>query len=108
MRTALLALSLVLVAARPATAAPKRDGPEDKAIDAALVYLAGQQDRLTGAWRTNVGPSPVISSLCVMAFLSAGHVPGEGRHGEAIEKGVRFVLKSQAANGLIASADGAE
>jgi hypothetical protein len=36
-----------------------------------------------------------------MAFLSAGHVPGEGKYGPTIEKGVRWVLKSQQPNGLL-------
>jgi hypothetical protein len=35
-----------------------------------------------------------------MAFLSAGHSPGEGKHGRAIEAGIRFVLNSQQQNGL--------
>jgi hypothetical protein len=41
-----------------------------------------------------------------MAFLSAGHVPGEGRYGETIDKGVRAVLKMQQANGLIGTDSG--
>ena len=31
-----------------------------------------------------------------MAFLSAGHVPGEGRYGETVEKGIRWVLQCPA------------
>jgi hypothetical protein len=38
-----------------------------------------------------------------MAFLSAGHVPGEGPYGKNIEKGIRGVIKMQAPNGLIAT-----
>jgi hypothetical protein len=43
-----------------------------------------------------------------MAFLSAGHVPGEGPYGETVEKGIRAVLKAQHANGLIAAEGGHE
>ena len=43
-----------------------------------------------------------------MAFLSAGHVPGEGHYGETVEKGIRWVLKAQQANGLFASNGGHE
>src|ERR1019366_3174353 len=43
-----------------------------------------------------------------MAFLSAGHVPGEGRYGETVEKGIRAVLKAQHENGLIAADGGQE
>ena len=30
---------------------------------------------------------PAVTALCVMAFLSAGHVPGEGPYGATIEQG---------------------
>src|SRR5262249_61862506 len=43
--------------------------------------------------------------LAVMAFLSAGHVPGEGRYGATVERGVRWMLKQQLANGIIANDD---
>jgi len=49
-----------------------------------------------------------VTSLAVMAFLSAGHVPGEGKHGLAIERGVRWVLAMQQPNGLIATEGGHE
>jgi hypothetical protein len=38
-----------------------------------------------------------------MAFLSSGHVPGEGRYGPVVEKGIRWVLGRQDASGLIAT-----
>ena len=46
------------------------------------------------------GRDPAVTSLCVMAFLSAGHVPGEGPYGDTVWNGVRFVLDSQRSNGL--------
>lgn len=73
----------------------------DLAIDAALQFLQHSQER-DGAW---IGGqrNPAITSLCVMAFLSAGHVPGEGRYGETVQKGVDYVLKQQRDNGLVAT-----
>src|SRR5207244_1364994 len=38
----------------------------------------------------------------IMAFLSAGHVPGEGKYGDTVARGVDWVLQQQHANGLIA------
>ncbi len=35
-----------------------------------------------------------------MAFLSAGHVPGEGPYSETVEKGIRWVLAQQQKSGL--------
>jgi hypothetical protein len=60
-----------------------------------------------GAWQAH-GKNPAITGLCVMAFLSAGHVPGEGPYGDAVEKGVRWVLRAQHPNGVIGSAGSQE
>jgi hypothetical protein len=73
----------------------------DSAIDRALEFLAATQDKNDGSWKLANQKSSAVTSLAVMAFLSAGHVPGEGKYGEAIEKGVRWVLRSQQENGLI-------
>ena len=35
--------------------------------------------------------------------VPSGNVPGEGKYGEAIEKGVRYVCSQQQANGVISS-----
>ncbi len=74
-------------------------------MDDALAYLAKTQ-RADGAWgagaRIDSRAGPAFTSLCVMAFLSAGHVPGEGRYGETVEKGIRWVLRTQQPNGLFA------
>src|SRR5947209_1195419 len=91
------ALVLLLTSSIPAQV-PSRDTPMDKAIDRALQFLANTQDRSDGSWKGGGTRSPAITSLAVMAFLSAGHVPGEGRYGDAIEKGVRWVLKAQQPN----------
>jgi Squalene-hopene cyclase C-terminal domain len=93
--------------------APPRE-PMDEAIDRGLAYLRRSQ-RNDGGWATSGGDNfgafggaiaggsdPAVTALAVMAFLSAGHVPGEGRHGAAIEAGVRFVAASQQRNGVFA------
>ncbi|MBY0229187.1 MAG: terpene cyclase/mutase family protein, partial [Gemmataceae bacterium] len=62
-----------------------------------------------GAWTGGrSGKNVAVTSLAVMAFLSAGHVPGEGKHGKAVEKGIRWVLGKQRANGLLANEGGHE
>lgn len=90
-----------------AHAAPPEPTNLDKAIDRGLQYLALSQSS-DGAWRAGSSRSPAVTALAVMAFLSAGHVPGEGPHAEAVEKGIRWVLKQQAPNGLIATDAGHE
>jgi hypothetical protein len=101
MRTLPLALLLVIPSLAHA-AEPAKVSPEDKAIRRGLEFLHDTQNK-DGSWRGNSGPHPAVTSLAVMAFLSAGHVPGEGRYGPTVERGIRWVLRQQHANGLIAS-----
>jgi prenyltransferase beta subunit len=110
MRLLPLLPAMLLVVLPPASAAPTpaRDTPADRAIDRALNYLATSQDRSAGHWRAGRTENLAITSLAVMAFLSAGHVPGEGKYGDVIERGVRWVLKMQQSNGLFASEGGHE
>lgn len=74
----------------------------DQAIARALDYLA-QQQQVSGAWKSDeMGLSPACTSLAVMAFLAAGHVPGEGPYAVQIERGVNWVLQQQRPNGMFA------
>ncbi len=96
---------------KPAAVAPVRDSVEDS-VDRGLAYLARTQAK-DGSWpsgiqfggraRGNPEGDPAITSLAVMAFLSAGHVPGEGLYGERIERGIQFVAQKQLNNGLFAA-----
>jgi hypothetical protein len=72
----------------------------DRGIEQALAWLAAQQQP-DGSFPTRDQGQPGITSLCVMAFLSAGHQPGEGRYGEHINRGIDFALKCQQEDGLI-------
>src|SRR5687767_4220878 len=106
-----------LVAAVPASAAPPRE-PMDEAIDRGLRFLRGTQNH-DGGWpgggnnffpgggwaggQRATNSDPAVSALAVMAFMSAGHVPGEGRHGQAIERGIRYVMNTQQRNGVFSS-----
>jgi prenyltransferase beta subunit len=109
--TTVAALSALFLAGPTSTraAAPARE-PLDESIDRALTFLASTQGR-DGGWSSGNGrfltkrgtANAALTSLGVMAFLAAGHVPGEGKYGEVVEKGVRCVMDMQQANGLIAS-----
>lgn len=77
--------------------------PADKAVDRALEFLASTQNKSDGSWIAGrYGKSVAVTSLSVMAFLSAGHVPGEGKYAKVIDRGVRWVLSMQKPNGLLA------
>ena len=103
-----LGLTLVFAVASSAFAAEPRARTEmDAAVDRALEFLQRTQES-DGGWRAGRSKSAAITGLCVMAFLSAGHVPREGPYGETVEKGVRWVLQAQRANGVIAVGSGFE
>ncbi len=104
-------LAALLLAPLARGADPERaaeDRKVDEAVERALAFLAKTQDTTDGAWRSRGGKNTAITALGVMAFLSAGHVPGEGKYGDVIEKGVRRVLKMQQPSGLIAGDGGHE
>jgi hypothetical protein len=77
------------------------DPKAEEAVRRALEYLKTTQ-KPDGAWEAMFGKATSVTSLAVMAFLACGHVPGEpGPYRETIERGVRFVLKSQKPNGML-------
>src|SRR5262245_8921946 len=58
-----------------------------KKTDKALDYLESKQIKEgaeAGSWSTN----QAFNGLALLAFMSAGHVPGRGKYGDVIEKGV--------------------
>ena len=66
-----------------------------------MQYLSEQQLD-NGAWKIDAfGESTASTSLAVMAFMAAGHVPGEGPYGNQLEKGIRWVVDHQEQNGLL-------
>ncbi|MBY0526181.1 MAG: terpene cyclase/mutase family protein [Gemmataceae bacterium] len=97
-----LAMLVLLGANAPAAEAPN---DVDPAIRRALEYLHRAQET-DGAWSAAGSKSAAITALSVMAFMSAGHVPGEGKYGTSIEKGIRWVLGQQRPNGVISTQDG--
>ena len=76
------------------------------AVARGLEWLTRNQDPKTGGWvqdvgykrgdsyvRTAVGkPHVGVSALALMAYLSGGHLPGRGKYGSIVEKGVDYVL----------------
>lgn len=72
----------------------------DESVDRALKFLATEQ-RSDGSFDCIDTGQPGVTSLCVLAFLSRGHVPGEGPYGDALNRAIDFVLAQQQENGLI-------
>ncbi len=72
----------------------------DASVDRGLEYLSHQQNE-DGSFETLDVGQPAISSLCVMAFLSRGHVPEQGPYGKQLSQAIEFVLSTQRADGLL-------
>jgi hypothetical protein len=102
----ILAALLGFAASAHAADEPKRD-MKDVAVERALRYLQRAQER-DGSWTGGFAKNPAVTSLAVLAFLSAGYGPEDERYGEAIKNGVASVLSWQKANGLIATEGGHE
>ncbi len=80
---------------------PKQWRDVDRSINQALAYLSSEQQP-DGAFPTMSSGQPGVTSLCVMAFLANGHLPGEGPHGATLERAVRYVRSHQKESGIIA------
>ncbi len=105
MRLLVWLTAILLVLPKPCPVAGQdldQHEPFQNAIDRGLEYLHLHQNS-DGSWTAgdNQGRDPAITALCVMAFLSAGHVPGEGPYAETVRKGITYVMGTQLRNGLI-------
>lgn len=100
----LISLSLVAVilgAVQTASRADELEQRIDESINRALQWMATSQQP-NGSWKSeSYGDSTAATSLAVMSFMAAGHVPEEGPYGRTISKGVAWVLSEQQANGLL-------
>lgn len=74
----------------------------DDSIERGLAFLKRMQEP-DGSWRDANQSNTAITGLVIMAYLSAGHVPGEGPYADTVEKGVRWILKQQAPDGMFGS-----
>ena len=75
----------------------------DNAVSAGIKYLIETQDD-DGAWASGrFGKNVAITSLACLAIMADGHMPGRGAYGDAVDRGLEFILNSTAENGLITS-----
>jgi hypothetical protein len=78
-----------------------RDKRVDRAIVRALDFLSKQQ-KPSGAWEIKqFGESTAATSLAVMSFMAAGHLPGEGPYGKQLNQAIKWVVDHQQSNGQI-------
>lgn len=98
MRFFLSALALGFLAVS-ANAAEKKKGQMDaevkKATAKALEWLASKQNT-DGSWGdgSRYPHNTAITGFALMAFMSQGNVPNQGKYGPEVAKGTRFLLAS--------------
>lgn len=72
----------------------------DLAMNRALQFLASQQQP-DGSFPTSINGQPAVTSLCALAFMAHGHLPGEGPYGHHLDRATEFVLACQKPNGIV-------
>ena len=101
MRRAPALLLILMLPTAPRLAADELEDRIDASVEQAVRWLAASQ-LPSGAWSSeNYGESTAATSLAIMSFMAAGHVPNEGPYGRNIAKGVAWVLNEQQASGLL-------
>ena len=70
------------------------------AIERGLAYLAGNQNE-DGSWPGSYGNTTGIVASCSLAFMGAGHCPGQGRYGANLARCVQFIMRNAQPDGLL-------
>ena len=71
------------------------------AVDRALEWLSTQQND-DGSFQAANDGQPLTSAFAVMAFLSRGYQPGQGRYGESMTQATEYLLSLQDDDGSFA------
>jgi prenyltransferase beta subunit len=77
-----------------------------QATGRALEWLAAQQ-HADGSWGESKYPhSTAVTAFALLAFLSQGHVPGQGLYGPEVARGARFLVSAARADGYLVGSRG--
>jgi hypothetical protein len=74
----------------------KIDEPTKKAMAGALAFLKSAQKK-DGSW----GGNQAVTAFACMAYMSNGHVPGQGDYGPEVAKGIRNLMANAAESGYL-------
>jgi hypothetical protein len=93
------------IAAQAADEPDPISGKVKGAVDKALAWLAEHQNP-DGSWGDRARGqafSTAVTALSAKAFMARGHIPGQGKYGENLTKGIRYVLSRQQPDGLLSA-----
>jgi hypothetical protein len=102
-----LVTALVLTLSGPVAAQTSPDDlpPRlDEGVARGLRFLAEQQKE-DGSLESG-GPRVAMTALGLMAFLSAGHTPDAGAHGEAVRAAIDYLIDAAPKDGYFGKLDG--
>jgi prenyltransferase beta subunit len=107
MRGLLLIVTASALVAAPARAdAVRMDEATKKATARALEWLASKQNA-DGSWSEGRYPhNTAITAFALLAFMSQGHLPGQGLYGPEVAKGARFLIASSRSDGYLVGSRG--
>lgn len=83
------------------------DARTEEVIRGALKWLASKQTP-NGSWGSTGEESYrkiAMTGYAIMAFLSCGHLPGEGEYGKTVSAGVQYLLDQIQPDGIIGNRD---
>lgn len=73
------------------------------AIARGLEHLRSLQNADGSFGTGKYGRNVAITSIAALAFMADGHLPGRGRHGDAVRRALDFVLTNSTETGLLAA-----
>ena len=89
-----LAIALTASAAPPDESKVKLDDEVKKATEKAYEWLKAKQND-DGSWGDSRYPhNTAITGFTLLAYMSQGNVPNQGKYGPEVAKGIRFIISS--------------
>lgn len=104
-RCCVAVVTIIAMIAAPLRADVEVDPATEQVINGALRYLVSQQ-LPNGSWSGDAHQA-AITAYAMLAFMTAGHLPGEGPYGQNLDNGLRFLLNCVRPDGYIAAPTGA-
>lgn len=87
--------------AESAPAAEEFTPAMNEAVQKGLAALARMQQQDGSFELRNSVSNVAITALACIAFMADGHLPGRGRYGQTVERGLEFILANQNEAGVI-------
>ncbi|CAG0995829.1 hypothetical protein PHYC_02554 [Phycisphaerales bacterium] len=75
----------------------------DAAVTKGLAALARLQNPDGSFGESQYGRTVAVTALACIALMADGNLPGRGKYGEQVSRGLEYVLKNTSDNGLIAT-----